>query len=89
MDAHYTLAPLLQRLDLPLHSQIVNGSFFNSHHSIFRDEPSPAVDAAWDTVSKIGIFTIGSEEVKRLGKDPSRTVKAPQSWGMSLIDLNF
>ena len=75
-------APLLQRLDLPLQLQTVNGSLFNDPHSIFREEPSPAVDDAWERVAKIGIFTVSSDEVAKLGKDPLKTVKAPESWGI-------
>ncbi|TID26472.1 hypothetical protein E2P81_ATG00944 [Venturia nashicola] len=76
-----SFSPLLEHLDLPLHTQKVDGSLFNTSHSIFRQEPSKAVDAAWDAISNIGIFTITTDEVKRLGKDPSRVVKAPESWG--------
>jgi hypothetical protein len=51
--------------------------------SIYIQNPSPEVDAAWDYISSEAgsIITINSEEVRRLGRDPATIVKAPEDWG--------
>lgn len=45
--------------------------------------PSPAVDAAWDYISTEGleIITVSSQAISSSNKDPSRSVRAPESWG--------
>jgi hypothetical protein len=39
------------------------------------------VDAAWERVTDIGVLAISSDDVRKLGKDPSTVAKAPESWG--------
>ncbi|OKL57207.1 hypothetical protein UA08_07365 [Talaromyces atroroseus] len=54
-----------------------------SEESIYRrPPPNPEGDAAWDRVSDVGVLHVSREEIIRLGKDPSTTVKAPESWGV-------
>ncbi|KAH8817056.1 hypothetical protein F5884DRAFT_242765 [Xylogone sp. PMI_703] len=53
----------------------------SSSKSIFRQDPSEEVDAAWNRVTDMNAFIISSEDVRRLGKDPSLALKAPESWG--------
>ncbi|RQM04599.1 hypothetical protein DH86_00004312 [Scytalidium sp. 3C] len=52
-----------------------------SPKSVFRRDPSPEVDAAWERVTELNAFIISSDDVTRLGKDPAKAVKAPESWG--------
>ena len=60
----------------------MNGSFWEaSPVSIWRQEPSPAVDEAWEEISAFSYHTISTADVIALGKDPRTTVKAPLSWG--------
>jgi hypothetical protein len=75
-------APILENIDLgpPLHRYEIN-EFFNSPYTIYRGAPSPEVDDAWDSISEIGPVLITSEDVRRLGKDPAKTVRAPEHWG--------
>ncbi len=49
--------------------------------SIYRQDPSPEVDAAWERISRFEYQMISSNDVRLLGKDPRTTVKAPESWG--------
>jgi len=70
-------------VELRLGTEAVNGSLFNHPKSIYREEPSERVDAAWEEIAKIEIFVIDGSDVSRLGKDPSKTVRAPEDWGMS------
>ncbi|KAJ5132550.1 hypothetical protein N7448_006708 [Penicillium atrosanguineum] len=44
--------------------------------SIFRQLPSPEVDAAWQHVSTLGQVFLTTEEVIKLGKDPTMAVRA-------------
>ena len=61
----------------------MNGSFFAPpHSSIWRGDPSPAVDEAWDRASAFAYHAIRGADVLALGKDPGKTVKAPVSWGL-------
>ena len=54
----------------------------DSPDSIFRQDPSDDVDAAWERAHKIGVLPISSEDVRRLGKDPSTVVQPPASWNL-------
>ena len=70
-------------VELRLGTEAVNGSLFNHPQSIYREEPSEKVDAAWEEIAKIEIFVIDGSDVSRIGKDPRKTVRAPEDWGMS------
>ena len=49
--------------------------------AIYRLPPSPEVDLAWDRISDVQAILIDSNEVENLGKDPLKTVRAPERWG--------
>jgi hypothetical protein len=59
----------------------MNGAL-RDNNSIFRADPSPEVDMAWDLISTEGleIVTIPSSAIYLSGKDPSSAVRAPPSW---------
>ena len=71
----------MERLDLAPKTQTVYGPLFNDPESIYRLEPSEEVDAAWETISQVGLFAISGEEVVKLGKDPLKTVKLSEDMG--------
>ncbi|OAL45750.1 tat pathway signal sequence, partial [Pyrenochaeta sp. DS3sAY3a] len=48
---------------------------------LLRSSPSLEVDQAWEALTNIGIFSISASEVRRLGKNPHESVKAPLEWG--------
>ena len=52
--------------------------------SIYIQDPSPEVDAAWDLISaeSSSIVTISRAEALALGRDPEIIVKSPEDWGM-------
>jgi hypothetical protein len=60
----------------------VKGTLFNEDNELLRAPPSPEVDAAWDKIADVGIISLSSAEVKRLGKDPGKAAKAPVEWGI-------
>ena len=80
---HYP-APILDKLDLHPTVQPIQGSLFDTEHSIYRGDPSPAVDAAWERVSGAGseIVLIHSSNIPKIGKDPNSVVHAPEEWGV-------
>ena len=77
------IAPLLDELDIPLRTVNLNGTLADEEEtpSIFRQAPSPEVDAAWNRFSMVGFHVISSADVIKIGKDPSKTVRAPLDWG--------
>ncbi|KAK6520994.1 hypothetical protein TWF506_001230 [Arthrobotrys conoides] len=75
-------SPLLDVIDVPTKVEQMNGSLFpGPNPSIFRLPPSPEVDEAWESVSRVAMFTITTQDVIKMGKDPSQTVRLPESFG--------
>ncbi|KAG8534330.1 uncharacterized protein KY384_001174 [Bacidia gigantensis] len=74
-------SPVFERLNFGTVDKTVDGSLFNEHSLLLRRAPSAEVDAAWEALADIGIVTITTNEVLRLGKNPNNTVKAPPEWG--------
>lgn len=61
----------------------MDGWLFDVSHSVFRAEPGPESDAAWERVSKLGPMVMSGEEVRKIGKNPDDVVKASLEWGTS------
>ncbi|KAF3936793.1 hypothetical protein ABW19_dt0203387 [Dactylella cylindrospora] len=75
-------SPLLDLVPIPQLTTKISGSLFPGRNpSIFRLPPSPAVDAAWSSISNVTMFSISTSDVINLGKDPKKTVKLPTSLG--------
>lgn len=53
-----------------------------SNDSIFRQDPSSAVDTAWDRVADLAVIPLTRDEVLELGKSPSSALTAPSVWGV-------
>jgi hypothetical protein len=47
-----------------------------------RAEPGPRTDELWEDFEYQRMFAISSEQVRRLGKDPEKTVKFPPEYGL-------
>ena len=55
----------------------------NTHPpSIYRQDPSADVDAAWEYISRAGALPITSADVRAIGKNPLLTAKWPPSAGL-------
>ena len=75
-------APLFDALDMKLENRVFNGSLFSRNTSgLFRQPPSPEVDAAWGRISGTPPFLVSRTAIEKVGKDPSLAVKVPESWG--------
>lgn len=78
-------APVYDMVDVPMTTTFVDSSpapnASNPEH-IYRLPPSSEVDDAWDRLTNnIGIFSVSSQDVVRMGKDPKLSVMPPDSWG--------
>lgn len=75
-------APIFDMVDLHPRLQAFNGAI-HDNSSIYRQPPSPAVDAAWDLIStaKYQLTTVSAADIRYAGKKPETSVKAPESWG--------
>ncbi|EPS41535.1 hypothetical protein H072_4539 [Dactylellina haptotyla CBS 200.50] len=82
LSAFSYYSPLLDVVDVPIKVEQINGSLFpGPSPSIYRLPPSPEVDEAWETVSRVAMFNISTSDVVKLGKDPAKTVRLPESLG--------
>ncbi|KAK0510644.1 hypothetical protein JMJ35_007076 [Cladonia borealis] len=76
-------SPAFDALDMRLQSTVFNGSLFSLNTSgIFRQHPSPEVDAAWESITRVPNFLVDREDIEKVGKDPSLVVKAPAAWNV-------
>lgn len=74
-------------MKIPVVEKVVQGTLFNEENLILRSYPSPEVDAAWEAITDVGVVIITGEEVSKLGKNPTQTVKAPLGWGKSHLNV--
>ncbi|KAH8655477.1 tat pathway signal sequence [Xylariales sp. PMI_506] len=73
----------------PVHDQVqiniidtkINGTLLDLDKSIFRQPPSPEVDAAWERVGSLMPHVISTEDVLKLGKDPEKVARWSEDWG--------
>ncbi|OKL62642.1 hypothetical protein UA08_01389 [Talaromyces atroroseus] len=73
------VAPLLEQIDIPLVVKKMNATLLDT--SIWRQPPSPEVDAAWNRIQTREAVVISREDVLAMGKDPADAVKWPESFG--------
>lgn len=78
---------MFDRIRIEEETRVVAGTLFteqtlSNEDVLLRTYPNAAVDQAWEEVTEVGILTITTDEVRRLGKDPENTVRAPPEWGM-------
>jgi hypothetical protein len=75
------IAPVYDQVKVPFIDYTINGSLLDHGTSIYRQAPSPEVDAAWDYLTHQLPHAISKEDVVKLGKDPRMTAKWPEEWG--------
>ncbi|KAK0509233.1 hypothetical protein JMJ35_008604 [Cladonia borealis] len=76
-------SPILDKVDLHPTLKEMEGSLFDDSHSVYRGDPGPDVDAAWERVSAKGaeVVMMHRSDISKVGKDPASVVQAPESWG--------
>ncbi|KAB8251404.1 hypothetical protein F9C07_2281309 [Aspergillus flavus] len=79
--SHY--APLLDRVDIPRVTLTPNASLYDTDPpSILRIPSGPEADAEWFRIGTgVMPIIISSDEIYKLGKDPSVAVKIPEEHG--------
>jgi hypothetical protein len=75
------LAPILEQYIPFRKTRFESAPLSDKTASVLRQPPSPEVDAEWERLTDMGTHIISSEEVRKLGKDPSQAVKFPEEWG--------
>lgn len=75
-------APLFDKLDVRLDIKQMKATLLTPDPApIFRQPPSPEVDAAWDRLANVRPIPITRKDVILLGKDPDQASKFPESFG--------
>ncbi|KAK6535803.1 hypothetical protein TWF281_000054 [Arthrobotrys megalospora] len=83
LKATSNYSPVFDALNMGLHNTVFNGSLFSLNTSgIFRQSPSPEVDAAWESITRVPNFLVNREDIEKVGKDPKLVVKAPAAWNV-------
>ncbi|KAK3934703.1 hypothetical protein QBC46DRAFT_223217, partial [Diplogelasinospora grovesii] len=72
-------SPVLNALEIPLITKIMNGSLISS--SVWRALPSPEVDLAWSRISTRSPIAISRSDLLKLGKDPADAARFSPSFG--------
>ena len=76
-------APILENTNVKLKDVKFNGTLWPSENpSWMRQEPSPEVDAIWETYEPMDVFSISREDVIGLGKDPNFAVTLDERFGL-------
>ncbi|KAF7886837.1 uncharacterized protein EAF02_003484 [Botrytis sinoallii] len=76
------IAPILDAIDIPLSTWRLNGTFLErENESIYRQPPSPEVDAAWARIETQDPIPISREDLINQGKNPDLYAKFPESFG--------
>ena len=73
---------MFDKIDLSPGVKQMNGTLLDMDHTIYRQPPSPEVDAAWERLGSLHAHAITSKDIIRLGKDPSKVAKYPLSMGL-------
>lgn len=75
-------APVIDDIPIPMHMQHMKGTLEDLDHDIFRQPPSPAVDAAWHALSDHGFAWVSEEQALAMGWDLPVTFKIPEAFGV-------
>ncbi len=68
----------MDRLDLPVTTQLINGTFFEPKHpSATRQMPNPAAEKVWSEWDEARVFPVSRAEIIAMGKDPETAVRLP------------
>lgn len=74
-------APLLDAVDIPLSTAVVNVSASEVLGSVYTGLPSDDLDAEWDLLGNLDPVAITADEVVSLGKSTSTAARWPESFG--------
>jgi hypothetical protein len=78
-------APVLDRVEIPTFVRETDGGLYDVRNfTPYRNymRPDRKVDEAWISLDTIRTFPLTAEDVMKLGKDPTITVKYPEEYGL-------
>ncbi|OLN97666.1 hypothetical protein CCHL11_09626 [Colletotrichum chlorophyti] len=82
LKAINSYSPLLDVIDIPFFTAVVNVSVSEVMSSAYTGSPSRDMDAKWDLLGNLDPVAITADEVISLGKNPSTTARWPESFGL-------
>ncbi|KAJ6036866.1 hypothetical protein N7540_001145 [Penicillium herquei] len=88
MELHSFPSPALKEIDSKYYPVKFNGTL--DYPSIYRQDPSPEVDEAWNRLEDIRIMSISEDDVLKAGKTTD-AIQIPQKWGggyMASLEVN-
>ena len=62
--------------------QELGPEFIQQKGNLFGQTPTPATDAAWDNLTTYGFVWVREHDLTELGKDPTISLKVPESYGL-------
>ncbi|EQB56320.1 hypothetical protein CGLO_03672 [Colletotrichum gloeosporioides Cg-14] len=76
-------SPMFDHVDLSPRLTTVDGTLYtHDNASVYRGDPSPDTDAAWDDLAAeaFEVILVNSSTMRRAGYNPDHYFKAPSSW---------
>ncbi|RFU34064.1 hypothetical protein B7463_g2296, partial [Scytalidium lignicola] len=80
------IAPVVEPFATPTEHIFIDNELFGN--SIFRELPSPEVDAAWAAITRMGVTAVTKSDIVRAGKDPAYVVKHPKDPDAYMVMIN-
>ncbi|PMD63759.1 uncharacterized protein K444DRAFT_522224 [Hyaloscypha bicolor E] len=75
-------SPILDETDIRISPKRMDATLLQRNPPvIYREPPSDAVDMAWQALVDTRPVPLSRSQVEAIGKDPSRSVQIPPSWG--------
>ena len=82
-QADLFIAPILDLIAIPYVTKTMNATLFDKEPpTIYRGEPSPEVNAAWDELIQVHTIAVDGAAISGIGKNRSRTARYPESFNM-------
>lgn len=83
MGANTWAAPILDEIDIPFRLEQRKGSLLpGANPSVFRQEPSKEVDAAWNRIMNINPIPVSGRYMASNGYDLGDIAKWPAEYGL-------
>ncbi|KZL80888.1 tat pathway signal sequence protein [Colletotrichum incanum] len=82
LKAVNSYSPLLDAVDIPLSTAVINVSALEVMRSVYTGLPNRDMDAAWDLLGNLDPVAITADEVIALGKNPSTAARWPDRFGL-------
>ncbi|OLN92257.1 hypothetical protein CCHL11_01310 [Colletotrichum chlorophyti] len=73
-------SPLLNKVEIPLVERMSTAQYGMGGNGIWRKEPGPEVDEAWERVAAEYVFPVTKADIIAMRKDPSVAVEMPEKY---------